>query len=383
MGEAVVAVTREDQEMLADAARSWVRDRAPVSALRKLRNQRPELGYDPDLYAEIVSMGWTGMIVPEAYSGHDFGFQGMGLLAEELGRNLTPAPLIASAVTAASALLLGGTDAQKSRWLPRLVDGSSIGALALEEAARHDPAAVALTASRSGDGWLLDGWKRPVEFGMAADLFVVAARTNGGPGDTAVVSLFLCDASAEGVERHPLTQIDSRAAAAVRFQRVAVGPEQLLGAVDQGFGLLDQVLDRTRAVLAAEMLGSLQEAFERTVDYLKIRKQFGRHIGSFQALQHRAADLLGEIELVRSAVYSALAALDSGDDDVALRVSAAKVLAGRTFGHVAREMIQMHGGIGMTDEHDAGLYLKRAHIADMTAGNIAFHRERFGKLLGV
>jgi len=379
----VVAVTREDREMLADAARSWVRERAPISALRKLRTQHSELGYDPDLYAEMVAMGWAGMIVPEAYSGHEFGFQGMGLLAEELGRNLTPSPLIASAVTAASALVLGGTDAQKRQWLPRLVDGSSIGTLALEEAARHQPASIAMTASRSGDGWRLDGWKRPVELGMAADLFVVAARTGRRPGDASGVSLFLCEASAEGVERHPLAQIDSRAAAAVRFQRVAVGQEQLLGAVDQGEGLLDQVLDRTRAVLAAEMLGSLQEAFERTVDYLKIRKQFGQHIGSFQALQHRAADLLGEIELVRSAVYSALAALDSDAEDIALQVSVAKALAGRTFGHVAREMIQMHGGIGMTDEHDAGLYLKRAHLTDMSGGNGAFHRERFGKLLGM
>ncbi|MDB5448522.1 MAG: acyl-CoA dehydrogenase [Phenylobacterium sp.] len=369
--------------MLADAARSWVRERAPVSALRKLRSQHAELGYDPDLYAEMVAMGWTGMIVPEAYSGHEFGFQGMGLLAEALGRNLAPSPLIASAVTAASALLLGGTQAQKAQWLPRLVDGSSIGTLALEEAARHQPAGVALTASRSGDGWRLDGWKRPVEFGMAADLFVVAARTSGRPGEAAGVSLFLCEASSEGVERHPLTQIDARGDAAVRFQSVALSRAQLLGAVDEGLGLLDQVLDRTRAVLAAEMLGSLQEAFERTVDYLKIRKQFGRHIGSFQALQHRAADLLGEIELVRSAVYAALAALDSGSEDVALLVSSAKALAGRTFGHVAREMIQMHGGIGMTDEHDAGLYLKRAHAADISAGNVAFHRERFGKLLGV
>jgi len=379
----VAAATREDREMLADAARSWARERAPVNALRKLRTQHAELGYDPDLYAEMVSMGWTGMVVPEAYAGHEFGFQGMGRLAEELGRNLTPSPLIASAVTTASALLLGGTEAQKSHWLPRLMDGSTIGTLALEEAARHDPASVAMTASRSSDGWLLDGWKRPVEFGMAAELFVVAARTSGRPGDASGVSLFLCEASAEGVERHPLAQIDSRAAATVRFQRVAVGPDQLLGAADQGLGVLDQILDRTRAVLAAEMLGSLQEAFERTVDYLKIRKQFGRHIGSFQALQHRAADLLGEIELVRSTVCAALAALDSGAEDVALLVSVAKALAGRTFAHVAREMIQMHGGIGMTDEHDAGLYLKRAHVADMSVGNVAFHRERFGKLLGV
>jgi len=379
----MVAVTHEDREMLVDAARAWVRERAPTGVLRKLRSQNGDLGYDPDLYAEMVSMGWAGMIVPEAYSGHDFGFMGMGLLAEELGRNLTPSPLIASAVAAASALLLGGTEAQKGQWLPRLVDGSSVGTLALEEAARHDPANVALTAARSGDGWLIDGWKRPVEFGMAADLLVVAARTSGRPGEASGVSLFLCEASTEGVERHPLKQIDSRAAAAIRFRNVAAGPAQLLGALDRGSGLLDQVLDRTRVVLAAEMLGSLQEAFARTVDYLKIRKQFGRHIGSFQALQHRAADLLGEIELARSSVYSALAALDSGAEDVPLLASVAKALAGRTFGHVAREMIQMHGGIGMTDEHDAGLYLKRAHIADMSGGNVAFHRERFGRLLGV
>ena len=379
----MAAATPEDLEMLGDAARAWVRERAPVSLLRRVREQHGDLGYDPEIYAEMAAMGWAGMLVPVAYGGHDFGFQGMGRLVEELGRTLTPSPLIASAVGAVSALLLVGSEAQKQQWLPRLASGASVGVLALDEGPHQRAEDLALTASRSGDGWRLNGLKRPVEAGMGADLLIVAARSDGAPGEARGLSLFLCDPAAPGVERHALSQIDSRAAAVVRFDQVALGPGQLLGEADAAQGVLEQILDRARAVVAAEMLGSMQEAFDRTTDYLKTRKQFGRLIGSFQALQHRAVGLAAEIELARSAVYGALAALDAGAEDIPLRVSVAKAVAGRTFNHVAREMIQMHGGIGMTEEHDAGLYLKRAHTADIFGGNVAYHRDRFGKMIGV
>jgi alkylation response protein AidB-like acyl-CoA dehydrogenase len=378
-----MTILTEEQTMLQDAARAWAAERAPVTALRAVRSTHCVTGFDPTLYAEMVKMGWTGIIVPEAYGGFDFGYASFGIVAEELGRSLTASPLLSSAVTAASAIILGGAEAQKSDLLPRIVSGEIVSTLAIDEGARHGPAATAFTARKSGDGWRLSGTKRPVAEGMSASQFIVVARTSGSPGDADGISLFLCLADAPGVSRTALHQIDSRGAAIVECQDVALPAEALLGELDRGLPLLDKVLDRSRAVLAAEMLGSTLQAFEATVDYLKTRVQFGKPIGSFQALAHRATDMLGEIELTRSAVYSALHTIDEDSADVPALTSLAKALAGKTMRHVAREMIQMHGGIGMTDEHDAGLYLKRAQAADVALGNSAFHRERYATLIGL
>ena len=282
----------------------------------------------------------------------------------------------------AGALVLGGSGAQKSKWLPSIVAGDIHAALALEEGAQHNPAGVALTARRDGDHWLLDGCKRPVFDAGGAGLLLVAARTSGTPGDTAGVTLLLCPGETAGLGLTRLQQIDSRGAEIAQFNACRVDKAAVLGEVGHGLPLLEQALDRARAVLAAEMLGSAQAAFETTVEYLKTRVQFDQPIGSFQALQHRAADMFGELELTRSAVQAALAAIDAGDPDVPRLVSLAKALAGRTFRKVAQEMVQMHGGIGMTDEHDAGLYLKRAQVADMSYGNVAWHRDRYARLSG-
>lgn len=369
-------IPSDEQAMLRDMAAGWVRERAPVAALRRLRREHLELGFDPALYRDMAAMGWAGIVVPEADGGFGFGHASMGLLAEELGRNLVASPLISAAMVA-DALVLGGNAAQKQEWLPRIVAGEVHAALALEEGTRHDPAATALTARREGEGWLLEGIKRPVFDAGGAALLLVAARTEGG------ISLFLCPGDALGVSKAPLRQIDSRGAATVTFNDCRLPATALLGAANQGLSLLEQVLDRGRAVLAAEMLGSAQQAFETTIEYLKTRVQFDQPIGSFQALQHRAAEMLGELELTRSAVQAALAAVDAADPDMPRLASLAKALAGRTFRKVAQEMVQMHGGIGMTDEHDAGLYLKRAQVADMTWGNLAYHRDRYARLSGI
>jgi alkylation response protein AidB-like acyl-CoA dehydrogenase len=383
-----VAVLTEEQAMLKDMASEWTRDRMPVGAARSLYDYsgggRPDedLGHDPSRFAEMAEMGWTGIIVPEAYGGLEFGYASLGLVLEELGRTLAPSPLHSSALVAASALALGGSEAQKQRLLPAIADGSLIGTLALEEGPRHAPLQLTLSAARTASGWRLEGVKRPVPDGMAAGLFVVAARTSGAPGEAVGITLFLVSGDAAGLVRKPLDQIDARRPAALTFDGVMVDDAAVLGEVDGGAPLLDAVLDRARAGLAAELLGLAEQAFETTTEYLKTRVQFGQVIGSFQALQHRAAEMFAELQLTRSAVEAALIAIDEGSPELPALASLAKALAGDTAKLIANQMIQLHGGIGMTHEHDAGLYVKRALVAGHYYGNAAFHRERWGRLQG-
>jgi alkylation response protein AidB-like acyl-CoA dehydrogenase len=355
-----MAVLTEEQTLLRDAARAWTREKSPVSAFRKLRDAGAPLGYDPAAFAEMAEMGWTGVIIPEEFGGSDFGYLSLGLILEETGRTLTASPILATALAGASAIILGGTRAQKEAWLPRIAAGEIVASLAVDEGAHHRPNRVALAASRSGEGYVLSGTKTFVLEGMAADVFVVSARTSGGVGDPEGISLFLVPAAAEGVGRKALKLADSRGAAIVTFTEVRVGADALLGAEGQGWGLLESTLDRARAGLCAEMLGSAVQAFETTLDYLKTRVQFGQVIGAFQALQHRAAKMFTDLELARSCVEAALTAIDNDSPEVPELVSLAKAKVGDTLHLVSNEMVQMHGGIGMTDAHDAGLYLKRA-----------------------
>jgi alkylation response protein AidB-like acyl-CoA dehydrogenase len=306
----------------------------------------------------------------------------MGLVLEETGRTLTASPLLSSALVATSALLLAGNEDQKKEWLPRLASGKAIGTLALDEGAHHAPARAALTAARDGKGWKLSGKKSFVPDGGAADLFVVAARTGGKPGDANGITLFLVRGDASGLTRQKLKSVDSRGTANLSFENVAVGQDAVLGAVDQGFATLDSVLDRARAGLAAEMLGAAVQSFDVTLDYLKTRVQFGQPIGTFQALQHRAAKMFTEIELTRSCVEAALIGIDKAANDVPALASLAKARASELWHLVSNEMVQMHGGIGMTDAHDAGLYLKRARVAEAMFGGASFHRDRYATLMG-
>jgi alkylation response protein AidB-like acyl-CoA dehydrogenase len=366
-----MAVLTEEQSMLRDAARTWTQEKSPVSAFRKMRDSGQPLGYDPAAFAEMAEMGWTGVIIPEAYGGSDFGYLSLGLILEETGRTLTASPIIATALAAASAIILGGTDAQKESWLPKIASGETVGTLAVDEGPHHRPLSVAVKAEKSGAGYVISGGKTFVLEGMAAGLFVVSARTGGGAGEAEGISLFLVPADAKGVTRKGLKLADSRGAANVTFEHVEVGADALLGEEGKGWPLLEQVLDRARAGLAAEML-----------DYLKTRVQFGQVIGSFQALQHRAAKMFTDLELARSCVEAALTAIDNGSPDVPELVSLAKAKAGDTLHLVSNEMVQMHGGIGMTDAHDAGLYLKRARATEATFGNQAFHRDRYARIQG-
>ncbi|MEJ0064728.1 MAG: acyl-CoA dehydrogenase family protein [Caulobacteraceae bacterium] len=377
-----MAVLTEEQSMLRDAARTWTQEKSPVSAFRKMRDSGQPLNYDPAAFAEMAEMGWTGVIIPEEYGGSDFGYLSLGLVLEETGRTLTASPLLATALATASALILGGTAAQKEAWLPKIAAGEAVGTLAIEEGPHHAPEKAALAATKSGAGYSLSGKKTFVLEGMAASVFVVSARTSGKAGDKDGITLFLVPADAKGVSRTALKLADSRGAAIVTFDNVEVGADAVLGEADRGYPLLEKVLDRARAGLAAEMLGSAIQAFETTLDYLKTRVQFGQVIGSFQALQHRAAKMFTDLELARSCVEAALAAIDNDSPDVPELVSLAKAKVGDTLHLVSNEMVQMHGGIGMTDAHDAGFYLKRARAAEATFGGQAYHRDRYARING-
>ena len=362
-----MAVLSEEQSMLRDAAKSWVQEKSPVTAFRKMRDSGAELGYDVAAWNEMAEMGWAGVIIPEEYGGSNFGYLSLGLILEELGRTLTASPLLASGLAAASALVLGGSDAQKSEWLPKIAEGTAVGALAVDEGPHHNPAKADATVK----GGKLSGTKKFVLEGMAADVLVVSAK-----GEDGQVGLYLVKGDDAGVKRTRLALADSRGAANIEFSGAAA--EALSG----GAALLDKVLDRARAGIAAEMLGSATQAFETTLEYLKVRVQFGQVIGSFQALQHRAAKMFTDLELARSTVEAALAAIDNDSPDVPELVSLAKAKMGDTFHLVSNEMVQMHGGIGMTDAHDAGFYLKRARAAEAAFGNQAFHRDRYAKIQG-
>ncbi len=369
----------EEQGMLRDSARSWAMERSPITAFRKVRNDGIEQGFDADAWKEMAELGWTSVLVPEEFGGVDMGCLSLGVVLEELGKTLTASPLMASAVAGASAIVLGGSDDQKSELLPGIASGETIATLAIDEGARHNPSKVSTSAKADGDNYVLNGQKDMVVEGIAADLLIVSARVSGGRNDEDGIELFVVDGDADGVLRYLLSLIDSRGKAEITFTDVGVPASAKLTG---GYDLLERVLDRARAGVCAEMLGAASQSFETTVDYLKTRVQFGHVIGSFQALQHRAAKMLTELELARSAVEGALIGIDENADNIPELVSIAKSKIGDTLHWITNEMVQMHGGIGMTDEHDAGLYIKRARTTAALYVNQAFHRERYARLMG-
>ncbi|MGK6319989.1 acyl-CoA dehydrogenase family protein [Sphingomonas sp. DT-204] len=355
-----MAVLSEEQTMLRDMARDWTSNESPVAAWRKVRDADGAAGYNPSVYGAMAGMGWTGIIIPEAYGGSDFGWLSLGLVIEETARTLTASPLAASAA-AASAIVLGGSEAQKARFLPRIASGEVVATIAVGEGPRHDPAAI---AARVEDG-RLSGTKAFVAEGDSAGLFVVAAADG----------LHLVE-DGEGVVRSRRHLADFRSHAEVRFADAAA--DKL---AEGGDGLLDAVLDRAAILAAAEMLGMAGQAFETTLAYLKQRVQFGQVLATFQALQHRMAGLYSDIELMRSAVEAGLQALDRGGD-TRQAASLAKAKANEVGNLMSRELIQLHGGIGMTDEYDAGFYLKRMRVLEQMWGTAAWHRDRFARLSG-
>lgn len=373
-------VLNEEQQMLRDSALTFAAEKLPVGQLRALRAAGAP--FDKGAWKEMVELGFAGVIIPEEYGGSGFGYVGLGQVLEAQGRTIAASPLASTALVGASALLIAGTQAQKEKWLPKIAAGECLTALAVDEGPHHDPAHVKLGAKKSGASFVLNGDKRYVVDGGEADLLIVVARTSGDAGDATGITLFLVPANAKGVTRTNLSTLDAHAAANIAFAGVEVGADAVLGTVDGGYAALEQVLDRARIGLAAEMLGASDAAFEMTGEYLKVRKQFGQLIGSFQSIQHRAAIMFTELELTRSCVIAALDALDRNANNVSELASLAKARAAETLHLVSNETVQMHGGIGMTDAHDSGLYMKRARVLENLYGGESFHRDRYARIGG-
>jgi len=376
-------VLTEDQTLLARTANDFIGGSSSVTRFRKLRDARDERGYALDTYAKMAELGWTAIPFSEEDGGLGMGLAELVLVTEAAGRGLAPEPLIPSVVLAGRALALAGSSAQKSAYLPGLIAGEKVLALAHTKLnGRYDLTRAPVRADKAGSGYKLNGQATQVWGGHLAEAYVVAARTAGQDGDRDGITLFLVPANTRGVTSERQHRVDSLNAALVGFEGVELRDTDVLGKVGDGYAVLERVVDEATVALCGEMLGGMLEAFERTRLYLKERRQFGVLIGTFQALKHRAARLFVEIELSRTAVMAAARALDANAPDASLLVSVAKARLSDAYCLVANEAVQMHGGIGMTDEHDIGFFMKRARAAELTFGDSAYHRERFAQLSG-
>ena len=375
-------VLNEDQLMFRDAAKRFAAERTPISQLRQLRDSQDAVGFSREVWKEMAEMGWAGVLIPEEFGGFGFGFVGAGLIAEEIGRNLSSTPFLSTAILGATALIKGGSQPQKEALLPAIASGDSIVALAVDERPRHAPLSVATRATGSAGKFKLNGKKLHVLDAHVADKLIVSARTSGDVEGRDGITLFLVDAKAPGVAITRALNVDSRNSASVELRDVSVSAEDILGTVEKGAAILETVLDAGRAVLASELLGLSAESFERTLGYLRERDQFGVKIGSFQALQHRAAHLFCEIELTRSVTLRALQALDAQESNASMLVCLAKGRASEIGRLATNEAVQMHGGIGMTDEFDIGFFMKRARAAAETFGDAFYQTDRYAQMSG-
>ena len=373
-------ILNEEQQMLKDSAKDFAENRTPVNHFRALRDDNGPQNWDKEVWKEMVELGWSGILIPEEFGGSDFGLAGISVVMQEVGKTLTPSPLLATAVLGASAINTFGTQEQKAEYLPKIASGEITTALAVDEESHHAPSNTLTKAELVGDEWVINGKKKFVVDGSSADILIVLARTSGIKGENMGLTLFILDANQEGVEVIKTDMADCRNYANIVFNNVSLAKKALLGDQESGGEAIDKILDEGRIALAAEMLGNSEAAFEMTLNYLKERKQFGVLIGTFQALQHRAAEMFVEIELTKSAVMAAMQGADENNNDLQRMASLAKSIAGETLHLVSNESVQMHGGIGVTDEYDVGFYMKRARVAEVIFGGANFHQERYANL---
>ena len=375
-------VLSEEEQFLKDTAKNFAEERSPISHFRSLRDANDPQLWDKDIWSEMVKLGWPGILIPEEFGGSNFGVTGIGVILQECAKTLTPSPLFATGVLGAFALTQYGSEAQKENFLPKIVNGEITTALAIDESSHHDPNKTEMTAIKSESGYTLNGEKIFVIDGASANLFIVLARTSGSKGDSTGLSLFLVDSGSSDIEIVKLDMADSRNYANIVFNNVNVESSSLLGDLETAGETVESILDIGRIAMSAEMLGNAESAFDITLNYLKQRKQFGALIGSFQALQHRAAEMFCEIELTKSSVMAAMRAADESSNELQRLSSLSKTIAGETLHLVSNESIQMHGGIGVTDEYDIGFFLKRARVIEQIFGSAKFHTERYANLSG-
>ena len=375
-------VLSEEEQFLKDTAKNFADERSPITHFRKLRDTNDPCLWDKDLWNEMTKLGWPGILITEEYGGSNFGITGISVILNECGKTLTPSPLFATGVIGAYSITNFGTDEQKKNYLPKIVDGELTTALAVDETSHHNPASTEIMAKKDGSNFIINGKKIFVVDGASADLIILLARTSGNKGDLSGLTLFLIDSSSEGIDRIKLDMADSRNYANITFDNVEIPEANILGDLETGGETVENILDIGRITMAAEMLGNSEAAFETTLDYLKQRKQFGVLIGSFQALQHRAAEMFCELELTKSSVMAATKAADEGSNELQRLSSLAKTVAGETLHLVSNEAVQMHGGIGVTDEYDIGFFLKRARVAEQIFGSSKYHTERYANLSG-
>ena len=375
-------ILTEEQEFLRDTAKDFAQERTPVTHFRSLRDNKDENLWDKDIWQEMVNLGWSGILIPEEFGGSDFGVAGISVILQECGKTLTPSPLFSTGVLGAYAISNFGTQEQKEKYLSKIVSGEITTALAVDESSHHDPCKTLFKAEQKGNDFLLNGKKTFVIDGASADILIILARTSGNSGDLAGLTLFIVESNVDGIKKIKLDMADSRNYANIEFNDVECSNKSILGALESGGETVERILDIGRIAMSAEMLGNAESAFEITIDYLKQRKQFGVLIGTFQALQHRAAEMFCEIELTKSAVMAAIHGADENSNELQRLSSLAKTIAGETLNLVSNEAIQMHGGIGVTDEYDLGFFIKRSRVAEQIFGSSTYHTERYANLSG-
>ncbi len=360
----------DDQRLLKDTARTFLERECASAKLRALLDD--PRGYGDELWSKIVELGWPALAVPEAYGGVGLGFLDLAVVLEETGRSLLPGPFFSTAVLTGLTLADGGSEAQKQRWLPEIAAGRAVGAAAVwEEGGAWAPASIEAKARKTKSGFALSGRKCAVLDAHVADFLLVAAKLGSS------VALFVVERDAKGLAIEPMKTVDgTRRVANVTLTGVKVSDDALVGGHPDGWPLISRMLDRAAAGMAAEMVGGAGKTLEMSVDYAKIRVQFGRPIGSFQAVKHKCADMMLLVESARSAAYYAAWAIDNGAADASIVASIAKAYASEAFRKCAGDAIQVHGGIGFTWEHDLHLYFKRAKLGEMLFGDPVFHRER-------
>ena len=370
----------EEQEMLRSASRDFLAKECDIAYVRKMMDD--DRGYTDKVWKQMAELGWMGLILPEQYGGSGLTFVDLVVVLEEMGKLVTPGPFFSTVALGGVALLEGGSDAQKQQWLPKLAEGKLVATVAqLEPSGRWDAGGIALEAKKDGAGYRLSGTKLFVPDGHTADLLIVAARTSGSTGKDGV-SLFLVDGKAPGVQTTLLKTMDqTRKLAEVKLENVAVGADRVLGAAGDGWRLIERIVDRAKVALCAEMCGGAQRVLDMSVDYAKVREQFGRPIGSFQAIQHKCANMLVQVESAKSATYYAAWAAANDVAEAHLAVCMAKAYTSDAYRFVSGEGIQIHGGIGFTWEHDMHLFFKRAKGSEVTFGDATWNRELVAQLV--